>query len=89
VHLHVSIVGSTARSWLHVAGSNGQTLFEGILAAGMPSKNFTDSQLLSMTVGNAGVVDLVVNGKDRGLAGGSGQVVHKTFHPHRASSRAG
>lgn len=87
VHVQVRIVGSGVRSWVHVAGSNGVTLFEGILDDTSPTKNFSDPHVINMTIGNAGVVELVVNGRDRGFAGASGEVVHRTFHP--ASSTAG
>jgi cytoskeleton protein RodZ len=89
VHLQVRIVGTGARSWVHIAGSDGSTLFEGILDETARPKNFTDPQLINMTIGNAGAVALVVNGSDRGLAGASGEVVHRTFHAVRSSDGIG
>lgn len=89
VHVQVRIVGATdSRSWLHVAGSDGSTLFEGILAYGDRAHNFADPSKISLTIGNAGAVDLVVNGRDRGLAGSSGEVVHRSFHPQRYAGTA-
>jgi len=89
VHVQVRIVGAGARSWVHVAGSGGVTLFEGILDDTSPTKNFSDPHVINMTVGNAGVVELVVNGHDRGLAGTSGEVIHRTFHPAPCTAGAG
>lgn len=90
VHVQVRVVGVSARSWVDVADSDGVVLFEGILDSTSPPKNFSDPKLINMTIGNAGVVNLVVNGRDLGLAGGSGQVVHRTFHrQHSVSTGAG
>jgi hypothetical protein len=89
VHLQVRIVGTDERSWVHIAGSDGTTLFEGILDSTSRPKNFTDPQLINMTIGNAGAVALVVNGRDRGLAGASGEVVHRAFHAVRDNGGIG
>src|SRR2546423_3815038 len=86
VHVRVRLVGG--RSWLHVTGSNGQVLFEGILNKGA-QRDFADTRRIRMTIGNAGAVDLIVNGHDLGLAGGSGQVVPKSFGPSSASGNGG
>ncbi len=43
--------------------------------------SFDDSQLINFTIGNAGAVDLNVNGKDAGSAGSIGEVVHLQFGP--------
>jgi cytoskeletal protein RodZ len=83
VHVRVRLVGS--RSWLHIAGSNGQVLFEGILAKGA-QRDFADARRIRMTIGNAGAVDLIVNGHDLGPAGRNGQVVQENFGPSSAGN---
>ena len=86
VHVRVRLVDS--RSWLHVTGSNGQLLFQGILNKGA-QRDFADTRRIRMTIGNAGAVDLVVNGHDLGVAGGSGQVVQKDFGPSSTNGNGG
>jgi transcriptional regulator with XRE-family HTH domain len=86
VNVRVRIVGD--KSWLQVVGASGAVLFENTLATGT-QRDFTDSRNIRMTIGNAGAVDLIVNGRDLGLAGGSGAVVHKSFGRGNPTSTAG
>jgi cytoskeleton protein RodZ len=86
VHVRVRLV--SARSWLHVTGSSGQLLFQGILQKGA-QRDFADARRIRMTIGNAGAVDLIVNSHDLGVAGGSGQVVNKDFGPSSAAASGG
>jgi cytoskeletal protein RodZ len=86
VHVRVRLVGS--RSWLHVTGSSGQVLFQGILTKGA-QRDFADGRRIRMTIGNAGAVELIVNGRDLGVAGGNGQVVPKDFGPASTTGNAG
>ncbi|MDX6285220.1 MAG: hypothetical protein QOG53_705 [Frankiales bacterium] len=85
VNVRVRLLG---KSWLHVVGANGQVLFEGILATGA-QRDFADSRLIRMTIGNAGAVALIVNGRDVGVAGKNGQVSHKSFGPASSTTNAG
>jgi cytoskeletal protein RodZ len=85
VHVRVRLVGS--RSWVHVAGASGQVLFQGILSKGA-QRDFADPRRIRMTIGNAGAVELIVNGRDLGVAGKDGQVVPKDFGP-ASSGNAG
>lgn len=79
VTLQVTISGS--KSWLSVAtGAAGTVAYEGILATG-DTKTFTDPSKIKLTLGNAGAVHLIVNGKDLGTPGNPGQVVHLSFTP--------
>jgi cytoskeletal protein RodZ len=82
VHIRLRVVG--ARSWLHVTGSSGQVLFQGILTKGA-QRDFADARRIRMTIGNAGAVDLIVNNHDLGVAGGNGQVVQKDYGPSSSS----
>jgi cytoskeletal protein RodZ len=49
-------------SWISVKDSNGQQLFAGMLEEG-DSQTFTDDEQIDLVLGNAGAVQLHVNGK--------------------------
>lgn len=66
------------KSWVSVTGSAGRRLFEGVLPAGS-FPVFRDPQLLRLVIGNAGAVDLVVNGRAIGVAGARGSVRRLVF----------
>ena len=72
------VVRSTGRSWVQVTTGTGQELFQGLLQAGA-RQTFTDKSRLKLVIGNAGAVDLVVNGTDVGPAGRPGQVARVQF----------
>jgi cytoskeletal protein RodZ len=76
----VVISANTGSTWLAVSDSSGAQLFSGMLARGT-SRSFDDSQLINLTIGNAGAVDLNVNGKDSGTPGATGEVLHLQFGP--------
>lgn len=76
----VTVTSSTGSSWLAATNSSGAQLFSSILHRG-ESQVFTDTQQIYLTIGNAGGVELVVNGKSLGAPGGNGQVVHLAFGP--------
>ncbi|WP_333766661.1 helix-turn-helix domain-containing protein [Streptomyces sp. IBSBF 2435] len=67
-------------SWVQATDHNGKRLFQGSLRKG-DSQTFTDDKKLKLVVGNAGAVQLFVNGKDLGAAGSDGQVVRLTYTP--------
>jgi cytoskeletal protein RodZ len=85
VNVRVRLLG---KSWLHVVGASGQVLFEGILSKGA-QRDFADPRRIRMTLGNAGAVALIVNGRDAGVAGANGQVAHRSFGPRSSTSNAG
>ena len=77
------IVKATAEngtSWILATDSNGKQLFQGSLEQGQ-SKTWSDDKKIKLTVGNAGAVQLFVNGKDLGVAGSKGQVAHLSYTP--------
>jgi cytoskeletal protein RodZ len=76
--VEVIITATRARSWLFVSDSSGQTLFSGQISRGV-SKTFTASEQLNLKVGNAGGVDLSVNGKRVDPLGADGQVVSVSY----------
>lgn len=69
----------SARSWVTVR-ADGKAIFQGTMNAG-ETKDFTAKRLINVVLGNAGAVQLVVNGKDLGSPGGDGDVVRLNFTP--------
>jgi cytoskeletal protein RodZ len=67
-------------SWIQATDGNGKQLFQSSLKQG-ESKTWTDDKKIKLIVGNAGAVQLFVNGKDLGPAGTKGQVVRLTYTP--------
>jgi hypothetical protein len=80
----VVVTGTSGKSWVGIQDSSGAQVFSGSIKAG-DSKTFTDSQNLAVTVGNAGAVNLNVNGKDLGTPGLVGEVVHLSFDQNSSS----
>ncbi|MET9876443.1 RodZ domain-containing protein [Actinacidiphila glaucinigra] len=76
----VKLTAPNAKSWIQAVDSNGRQLFQGSLEPG-DSKTFTDKSKINLIIGNAGAVNLFVNGKDLGPAGDPGQVQRLTFTP--------
>ncbi len=76
--VEVKISATRAKSWLFVSDSAGRTLFSGQLSLGN-SKTFNAEAQINIRVGNAGGVDLVVNGKNLGAIGSNGQVVSVSY----------
>jgi hypothetical protein len=63
-----------------VRGTSGRTKFAGVLGKG-DSKRFTDVDGLRVTLGNAGGVQLTVNGRVVGPAGRDGEVKRLVIRP--------
>ncbi len=85
----VKLTVTGKKSWVRAtAGPGGRTLYEGILNQG-DTKTFRDKQKVSLVVGNAGAVSLVVNGRDLGEPGSGGQVVKVNFGPGDPTTTAG
>jgi cytoskeletal protein RodZ len=73
------IVSATrAKSWLFVSDASGRTLFSGQIAQGS-TKTFSTDVSLNVKVGNAGGVDLTVNGKKVNSIGADGEVVSVSY----------
>ncbi|SHK64500.1 protein of unknown function [Desulforamulus aeronauticus DSM 10349] len=64
-------------SWMRVE-ADGNTIFSGTLEPGQ-MKDFQAEQRIFLHVGNAGAVEVSVNGKDLGRLGAVGKVEKKTF----------
>jgi len=67
----------SAPSWTQVS-ADGKVIYEGTPKNG-ESLTWEATEKISVKFGNAGVVDLVYNGKPVGKLGGNGDVVVKTF----------
>lgn len=67
-----------AKTWLFVSDAAGRTLFSGEIPKGS-LRIFTSVSRLNLKVGNAGGVDLQVNGKKTGAIGVDGEVVSVSY----------
>ena len=76
--VEVVIDAARAKSWLFVSDAAGRTLFSGQISRGSVKTFSSDSQL-DFKVGNAGGVDLKVNGKKVPSNGVDGEVVSVSY----------
>ena len=76
--VEVIINAARAKSWLFVSDASGRTLFSGQVSRGAVKSFSSDSQL-NLKVGNAGGVDLKVNGKKVPSIGVDGEVVSVSY----------
>ena len=76
--VEVVIAAVRAKSWLFVSDTSGRVLFSGQIAQGM-TKTFSSDQQLNLRIGNAGGVDVSVNGKKIDSLGTDGQVVSVSY----------
>ncbi|MQS14226.1 helix-turn-helix domain-containing protein [Streptomyces kaniharaensis] len=67
-------------SWVSAMDGNGKSLFQNNISDGQ-DQTFTDPKQIKLVLGNGGAVHAYVNGKDLGLLGKDGQVVHVTYTP--------
>jgi cytoskeletal protein RodZ len=78
---HVAVaLKITGETWVEVRDAQGRTVYSGLLAKG-DAKRFSDTSPLRLTLGNAGGVELTVNGTPLGTAGKAGEVKRLTFSP--------
>ena len=76
--VEVIINAVRAKSWLFVSDSSGRVLFSGQIPQGV-TKTFSSDAQLNLKIGNAGGVDLSVNGKKIDSLGVDGQVVSVSY----------
>lgn len=74
----VNVAASRGKSWLFVSDANGTTLFSGQIRSGQTLK-FSSSTRVSLKVGNAGAVDVSVNGKSAQQIGDDGEVITVSY----------
>jgi cytoskeleton protein RodZ len=67
-------------TWIAVTDSRGTNIFTGKISKG-ESQSFDASQLLNVTLGNAGAVSVSLGGKLLGHAGASGEVKYLQYGP--------
>jgi cytoskeletal protein RodZ len=77
--VNVELVASRGTTWLLATNENGEVLFSGQVRQGS-SKSFSAAAQVNLRVGNAGGVDITVNGKDVGSIGANGDVVNLTYN---------
>ncbi|MET9370072.1 helix-turn-helix domain-containing protein [Streptomyces griseoflavus] len=58
----VQVTAADGRSWISAKDHNGRLLFDGLLKQG-DSETFQDSSKINLVLGDAGAIDLFVNGK--------------------------
>jgi cytoskeletal protein RodZ len=75
----VELVASRGTTWLLATNENGEVLFSGQVRQGS-SKSFNEATQVNLRVGNAGGVDISVNGKDVGSVGANREVVNLTYN---------
>jgi hypothetical protein len=85
VFLRVKVVST--RSWVTVR-ADGKTIHEGLMKLG-DLKDFRAKSKIHVVFGNAGAVQIVVNGRDLGSPGGVGDVVRLDFGPGDPASSTG
>ena len=76
--VEVVINAARAKSWLFVSDASGRTLFSGQISTGA-TKTFSSDVSLNFKIGNAGGVDLEVNGKKIDSIGLDGEVVSVSY----------
>jgi cytoskeletal protein RodZ len=74
----VRMVATGEKSWVSARAHNGRLLFDGFLNQG-ESKTFTDPKKLDLVLGDAGAIQLFVNGKEVQDDFRSGQVERLTY----------
>lgn len=83
----LDVTGKAA--WVRITGgASAETLYEGTLSKG-DSQTFTDDDQINLVIGDAGAVNLTVNGRELGEPGSSGQVVRLEFGPGDPTGSAG
>ena len=75
----VELVASRGTTWLYVTNENGEVLFSGLVRQGA-RKSFSEATQVNLRVGNAGGVDISVNGSDVGSVGANREVVNLTYN---------
>ncbi len=78
IGVEVIVNAVRAKTWLFVSDASGRTLFSGEIPKGFV-QTYTTSARLDLRIGNAGGVDLQVNGKTVPTIGANGAVVSVSY----------
>ena len=84
--VEVKLTGVKGLSWVAISDSTGTTQFSGRIRQG-EERTFSDNQLLYVVIGNAGAINLTVNGEDIGVPGSVGEVVRLEFGPQASTNQ--
>lgn len=84
--VEVTLRGVNGLSWVAVNDSSGATQFSGRIRQGQ-EMTFNDDQLLYLVIGNAGAIQLIVNGEDLGIPGRVGEVLRLEFGPQALANQ--
>lgn len=76
--VNVQITATRGNSWLSVSALDGTNIYVGKLATGQ-SVTYSHDTPLNIRFGNAGAVDVLVNGKATPIPGGMGEVVNVVY----------
>jgi transcriptional regulator with XRE-family HTH domain len=76
----VEVRATRAASWLYVSNESGNSLYSGQLSIGS-SRTFSSDVQVNLKVGNAGGVDLIVNGVAIQAIGANREVVNLSYGP--------
>jgi len=82
--VEVKLKAVNGLSWIAIRDSTGRTQFSGRIHQG-EERTFTDNQLLYLVMGNAGAINLTVNGEDIGVVGAVGEVLRLEFGPQASN----
>ena len=77
--VNIELVASRGATWLFATNQDGKVLFSGTIRKGN-SKVFNEAEQVNLRVGNAGGVDISVNGENVGSIGANGEVVNLTYN---------
>lgn len=77
--VNVELVASRGATWLYATNEDGKVLFSGMLRIGS-SEIFIQPEQVNLRVGNAGAVDILVNGENVGSIGANDEVVNLTYN---------
>jgi cytoskeleton protein RodZ len=84
--VEVTLKGVNGLSWVAVNDSSGATQYSGRIRQG-EQMSFSDDQLLYLVIGNAGAIQIIVNGEDLGVPGKVGEVVRLEFGPQALANQ--
>ncbi len=84
--VEVTLKGVNGLSWVAISDSTGTTQFSGRIRHG-EERTFSDNQLLYVVIGNAGAINLTVNGENIGVPGSVGEVVRLEFGPQASTNQ--
>lgn len=78
--VNLKLTGINGVSWIGIFDSSNNQIYSGRISKG-ESQIFTDDQSLYVVIGNAGAINVNLNGADLGVTGAVGEVVRMQFTP--------